>query len=47
MTDVRDAVLAAIQKEPEGILVGRTLLQKKLYFVATLLREDWDFVPHY
>ena len=42
------AVLIAIQEEgSDGRLVGRTLLQKKLYFACLLLGEDFGFQPHY
>ncbi len=42
-----DAVLATISAEGIGGLKGRTLLQKKLYFLSVLSQESFNFVPHY
>ena len=45
--DPRHAVLVAVQEEaPEG-LVGRTLLQKKLYFASVVVGQDMGFRPYY
>src|SRR4030042_7020456 len=41
------AVLLAVSEEKEERLEGRTLLQKKLYFLTTLMKEDYQFRPHY
>jgi uncharacterized protein YwgA len=41
------AALLAVSEEKEGCLEGRTLLQKKLYFFSVLMREDFQFRPHY
>ena len=43
---VKDALLAAIGSEKSGIR-GRTLLQKRMYFLAVLVGEDFMFSPHY
>ena len=45
--DARHAVLLAVQEEESGELVGRTLLQKKLYFASRLVGSDIAFRPHY
>jgi len=41
------AVLLAVSEEKRGRLEGRTLLQKKLYFLSVLMRKDFQFRPHY
>lgn len=41
------AVLLAISEEKEECLEGRTLLQKKLYFLSVLMKKDFQFHPHY
>lgn len=41
------AVLMTVAEEGKGGLEGRTLLQKKLYFLSTLMDEDFQFRPHY
>ena len=43
--DPKDAALIAIGQS--GQIVGRTLLQKKLYFAAVLAEEELGFRPHY
>ena len=43
---VRHAVLATMSAQGEA-LKGRTLLQKKLYFLGLLSGEDFGFSPHY
>jgi hypothetical protein len=45
--EVRDAILFLIQNEERQEIVGRTLLQKKLYFASVIAREDFSFRPHY
>ena len=45
--DVRDAILLLVEEENGGQIVGRTLLQKKAYFVSVLVGEDFFFRPHY
>ena len=48
---VMDAILATIQgaEEEEGRkrISGRTLLQKKLYFLSVLNQEAFGYRPHY
>ncbi len=41
------AVLIAVDEEEQRVIVGRTLLQKKLYFACVLLGQDLGFRPHY
>jgi uncharacterized protein YwgA len=41
------AVLLAVSEEENSRLEGRTLLQKKLYFLSVLRKEDYQFRPHY
>jgi uncharacterized protein YwgA len=45
--DPKHAVLVAVQEEGREGLVGRTLLQKKLYFASVLVGEDMGFRPYY
>ena len=45
--DPRDAALITVGQEPSREIVGRTLLQKKLYFASVLVGEDLGFRPHY
>lgn len=45
--EAKHAVLLAIQAEDSGKIVGRTLLQKKLYFAARLVGAEMGFRPHY
>ena len=42
---IKDAILATIGSSE--IIRGRTLLQKKLYFLSVLSSERFDFAPHY
>jgi uncharacterized protein len=44
---VKVAIVAAIDAEPSGTMRGRTLLQKKLYFISALTGEDFGYGPHY
>lgn len=41
-----DALLATISSNAEGVK-GRTLLQKKMYFLAILAKENYRFAPYY
>ena len=43
---IKDALLAVISAEDNGIK-GRTLLQKKLYFLSVISGEDFGFAAHY
>ena len=43
---IKDALLATIGSKECGIR-GRTLLQKRMYFLAVLVGEDFLFSPHY
>ena len=48
-----DAVLAVLAMEPSGdikrsgVISGRTMLQKKMYFLSVLMDEPFGFRPHY
>ena len=44
--NIKYAILAAIGSSDEGIK-GRTLLQKKMYFLGVLVKEDFQFSPYY
>ena len=44
--NILDALLATIGSEEPGIK-GRTLLQKRMYFLAVLAGENYRFSPHY
>jgi uncharacterized protein YwgA len=44
---IKVAIVAALDAEPKRVMRGRTLLQKKLYFVSALSREDFGYEPHY
>ena len=44
---IQDLILLAIGSEPERSLRGRTILQKKLYFLSVLKKVDLGFRPHY
>ena len=43
---IKDALLATIGLK-EGGIKGRTLLQKKMYFLGVLVDEEFLFSPHY
>ena len=45
--DPRDAVMLTIREEEKGVLHGRTLLQKRIYFASVLAKEELGFRPHY
>ena len=42
-----DTLLLVIARENNGELRGRTLLQKKIYFLSVLLKENYGFSAHY
>lgn len=42
-----DILLLVIKSEPREELRGRTLLQKKIYFLSVLLKENFGFSAHY
>ena len=41
---VKDAIVAVLD---DGPAQGRTMLQKKIYFLSVLAEEDFGFGPHY
>ena len=43
---IMDALLATVSSEEEGVK-GRTLLQKRMYFLGLLVNEDFRFSPYY
>ena len=43
---IKDALLAVIDSDENGI-IGRTILQKKMYFLAVLTDEEFGFGPYY
>lgn len=45
--DARDAILAVVSREPDQVIKGRTLLQKRLYFLSILTGQEYEFHPHY
>ncbi|MYK43429.1 MAG: hypothetical protein F4039_05010 [Gammaproteobacteria bacterium] len=42
-----DILLLVVKSEGEDGLCGRTLLQKKVYFLSVLMKFDLGFSPHY
>lgn len=44
---IQDLILLVVASEEKEVLRGRTLLQKKLYFLSVLKKEDIGFQPHY
>lgn len=42
-----DAILLVVAQEPGETIRGRTLLQKKLYFLSVLCELDYGFAPHF
>lgn len=42
-----DLVLSVLVNEPEGAVLGRTLLQKKLFFLNEMISGPVRFYPHY
>ena len=42
-----DALLLIVEREGKNGLHGRTLLQKKLYFLSVLRKENFGFSAHY
>ena len=45
--DSRYAVLVTVSEEGDQTLVGRTLLQKKIFFANLITGQDFGFRPHY
>jgi uncharacterized protein len=45
--NVSDLIIILIANETRGRIVGRTLLQKKLFFLNEKIKETIRFVPHY
>ena len=41
-----DVLLLVVKNEPENRLRGRTLLQKKVYFLSVLMDVNFDFTAH-
>ena len=41
-----DVLLLVVKSEPENRLRGRTLLQKKVYFLSALMGVNFDFTAH-
>ena len=45
---IQDKIMLVIASEEDKSLIGRTILQKKLYFLSILLNDDsLGFGPHY
>lgn len=44
---ITDVLLLVVKSEGEDGLCGRTLLQKKVYFLSVLLNEPYGFSAHY
>ena len=44
---ITDVLLLVVESEGEDGLCGRTLLQKKVYFLSVLLNEPYGFSAHY
>ena len=44
---IQDLILLVIGNEKNKNLQGRTILQKKLYFLSVLGKTDFGFGPHY
>jgi uncharacterized protein len=44
---VKGAIVETIGAEPDKVVRGRTLLQKKLYFISLLTGEDFGFSPYF
>lgn len=42
-----DIILLVIKGEKDDELRGRTLLQKKLYFLSVMMEHDLGFTDHY
>lgn len=45
--DSFDLVLAVVANEPRGGVLGRTLLQKKVFFLNEMIQGPVRFFPHY
>lgn len=44
---INDAILAVVGASRDEGVKGRTLVQKKLYFLSVLTDQDFGFAPHY
>ena len=44
---ITEALLLVVKNNDEGKLQGRTLLQKKVYFLSVLMKVDLGFSPYY
>ncbi|MCC7104580.1 MAG: hypothetical protein IT307_05505, partial [Chloroflexi bacterium] len=44
---INDAILAVIGASGQTGVRGRTLVQKKLYFLSVLMAEDFGFTSHF
>ena len=44
---ITDVLLLVVEKEGKDGLHGRTLLQKKLYFLSVMQKENFGFSAHY
>lgn len=42
-----DIILLVIKGEKDSELRGRTLLQKKIYFLSVMMENDLGFTAHY
>jgi uncharacterized protein YwgA len=42
-----NAILATIASDDTGVILGRTLLQKRMYFLSVLLEENHNFAPYF
>ena len=45
--NIYDLILTVVANEPKDLVLGRTLLQKKLFFLNELISESIQFSPHY
>ncbi len=45
--DLRYIVLSLLANEDNKSIQGKTLLQKKIYFIGILVNEDFGYKPHY
>ena len=44
---ITEVLLLVVKNNNEGKLRGRTLLQKKVYFLSVLMKDDLGFSPYY
>jgi uncharacterized protein YwgA len=42
-----DLILMVVANEPDNKIVGRTLLQKKVYFLNEMIKGSIRFIPHF